>query len=64
MSSPPTRASACFGEPPLRALVDQAEAHGRMGDGDIVGNRKIGKQRQFLENTGDARRICCRGAGE
>ena len=43
-----------LGEPTLRGAVDQPEALRRPRDGDIVGHRKVGHQRQLLEHAGDA----------
>src|SRR5882724_2174529 len=38
----------------LGGAIDQAEAARRVGDGDIVGHRQVGQQRQFLEDADDA----------
>ena len=43
-----------LGEPPLRAPVDHAEPQGRMDERDVVGDREIGNQRQFLEDADDS----------
>ena len=53
-----------LGQPSLRAVVNQPEALGRMGDGDVIGDAEVGEKRQLLENTGDARLVCRRRAGE
>ena len=53
-----------LGEPPLCGLVDQSEALGRMGDGDVVGDREVRQQRQFLEDAGDAGVVRRRRGGE
>ena len=46
-----------FGEPPLSLAVDQAEAHRRVRDQDVVGHRKVGDERQFLEDADDTGRV-------
>ncbi len=46
-----------FGHAALGTAVDQAEAARRIADGDVVGHRQIGDQRQLLEDAGDARRL-------
>ena len=43
-----------LGEAPLRAPVNHPEAARRIGDGDIVGDRKVGNERKLLENADDA----------
>ncbi len=43
-----------LGDAPLRAPVDQAEALRRIADGDVVGDREIGDERQLLEDADDA----------
>ena len=50
-------AGACerfLGDPPLRPPVDQSELQRRIADGDVVGDREIGDERQFLEDADDA----------
>ena len=46
-----------LGDAALRAAVDQAEAARRIADRDVVGDRQVGDQRQFLEDAGDAGRV-------
>ena len=43
-----------LGDPPLRAAVDQAEAGAADWRCDVVGDRQVRDQRQFLEDAGDA----------
>ena len=51
-------------EPPLRGRSISPKRMGGLVMADIVGDRKIGKQRQLLENAGDARRVCRRRVGK
>jgi hypothetical protein len=46
-----------LGHAALRPAVDQPEATRRVADCDVVGHRKIGDQRQLLEDAGDAGRV-------
>ena len=48
----------------LAAPINQPIAPGRIGDDDIVGDREIGDQRQFLKDAGYSRRIGLRRRGE
>ena len=43
-----------LGEAPLRAPVDQPETARRIGDGDVVGDRKVGNERKLLEDADNA----------
>ena len=43
-----------LGETPLRASVDHSEAARRIGDGDVVGDREVGDERQLLKDADDA----------
>jgi len=49
-----------FGDLALPGAVNHAEARGRIADHDIVGDRKIGNEREFLKNADDA---CLIGGG-
>ena len=42
-----------LGDATLRAPVDHPEAPRRVGDGDVVGDRKVGNERQLLEDAHD-----------
>ena len=42
-----------LGEAPLRASVDHSEAPRRIGDRNVVGDRKVGNERQLLEDAHD-----------
>jgi hypothetical protein len=53
-----------YGDPPLPPPVDQAEALGRVADRDVVGDREVRDQRQFLEYADDAGPIGGRRIGE
>ena len=50
-----------LGDAPLRAPVDQAEAQRRIADRDVVGDREVGDQRQFLEDADDAGALAAAG---
>ena len=54
MSSPPARASASSAIRRCAAAVDHAEALRRIADDDVVGDREVGDQRQFLEDADDS----------
>jgi hypothetical protein len=43
-----------FGDPTLRAAIDQAAPARRVGDADVVGDAEVGHQRQLLEDARDA----------
>jgi hypothetical protein len=47
-----------LGLAPLRPPIDQSEATRRIADGDVVGHRQIGDEREFLEDAGNAGRVC------
>ena len=53
-----------LGHAPLRLAVDQPETARRVADCDVVRDREIGDQRQFLEDARDAGRIGCSRRGE
>jgi hypothetical protein len=46
-----------LGDPPLRAPIDHSEAARRIADADVVGDRKIGNERQLLKDADDARAV-------
>ncbi len=43
-----------LGEAPLRAAVNHSEAARRVGDRNVVGDRKVGDERKLLEDADDA----------
>ena len=44
-----------FRDAALRPAINQAKARRRTGDRDVVGDRQVGNQRQFLKNAGNSR---------
>jgi hypothetical protein len=53
-----------FGDPALGAPVDQSESLRRIADRDIVGDRQVGNQREFLKDAHDAGLVGRRGRSE
>ena len=53
-----------LGDATLGPSVDQPEAFRRIADGDVVGDREVGDERQFLEDADDAGLVGCGGSGE
>ena len=53
-----------LGDPALGAPVDQPEPLGRIADRNVVGDREVGDQREFLKDADDARLIGGRRRGE